>query len=142
MPHLNKVGHHNTETDDHSTAIENGDDETDEDFLSSIGLNKKQFSSIEKQRFANEISKLNAVDNRAQSTVLVKDYHVNALFNFFVNSDAIMAQSGAWQGVPPTLLSPVAFEGASLQTLHCIQGPMRVPYKGGLKQVFTSLVNN
>ena len=130
MPHLKD----DIKSNGHLEDDENGVD-TDEDFLSSIGLNKKQFSSIEKHRFASELSQLNYVDNRAQSTLLVKDCHVNALFNFFVNSDVILAHSGVWQGVPPTLLAPVAFEGACLQTLKCMQGPVKVPHKGGLKQV-------
>ena len=135
MPHFKKDGQKNESEENSLNDTENGGDDTDGDFLSSIGLSKSQFASIEKQRFANEISQLNAVDNRAQSTVFVKDCHVNALFNFLVNSDVTVAQSGTWQGVPPTLLSPVAFEGASLQTMQCIQGPMKVPYKGGMKQV-------
>ena len=135
MPHLKSPSTENPQTEYSCIDTENGIDDTDEEFLSSIGLSKKQFSSIEKQRFANELSQLNFVDNRAQSTVLIRDCHVNALFNFFVNSDVIVAQSGAFQGVPPTLLAPVAFEGASLQTLQCIQGPVKVPCKGGMKQV-------
>ena len=135
MPQLKKIDEHHPPAGDSYSGIENGVDDTDEDFLSSIGLNKKQFSSIEKQRFANELSQLNLVDNRAQSTVLIKSSHVNALFNFLINSDIIVAQSGAFQGVPPTLLAPVAFDGASLQTLQCIQGPVKVAHKGGMKQV-------
>ena len=138
MPHLKEPVECNPQAEYNSIDSENGVDDTDEEFLSSIGLSKKQFSSIEKQRFANELSQLNFVDNRAQSTVLIRDCHINALFNFFVNSDLLIAQSGAFQGVPPTLLAPVAFEGASLQTLHCMQGPVKVPYKGGMKQVSKS----
>ena len=138
MPHLKDDDSSNSE---HLEDDENGVD-TDEDFLSSIGLNKKHFSSIEKHRFASELSQLNYVDNRAQSTLLVKDCHVNALFNFFLNSDVIVAHSGAWQGVPPTLLAPVAFEGASLQKLQFTQGPVKVPHKGGLKQVRDSFSLN
>lgn len=135
MPHLVKGEERSANTESHTSETDKGSDETEEDFLSSIGLNTKQFSSIKKQKFAEEISKLNSVDNRAQSTVFIKDYHMNALFNFLVNSDVIAAQSGAWQGVPPTLLSPVAFQGASLHTLNCVQGPMKFPYKGGMKEV-------
>lgn len=138
MPHFGKVSsNENSEDEEDSNDIEteSNTDETDEDFLSSIGLHKKNFSSIEEQKFADEISKLNAVDNRPQSTVLVKGSHVNALFNFLLNSNVIIAQSGAYQGVPPTLLAPVAFEGASLQTLKYIQGAMKIQEKGGMKQV-------
>ena len=138
MPHFGKgSSHDNSENEDDSNDIEteNITDETDEDFLSSIGLHQKNFSSIKHQRFADEISKLNAVDNRPQSTVLVKGSHVNALFNFLLNSNVIVPQSGAYQGVPPTLLAPVAFEGASLQTLKCVQGAMKIQEKGGMTQV-------
>eukprot|EP00112_Aurelia_sp_Birch-Aquarium-sp1_P010011 Seg2160.3 transcript_id=Seg2160.3/GoldUCD/mRNA.D3Y31 product="Protein downstream neighbor of Son" protein_id=Seg2160.3/GoldUCD/D3Y31 len=139
MPHFGKVSSNEKsedEEDSNDIETESNTDETDEDFLSSIGLHKKNFSSIEEQKFADEISKLNAVDNRPQSTVLVKGSHVNALFNFLLNSNVIIAQSGAYQGVPPTLLAPVAFEGACLQTLKYIQGAMKIQEKGGMKQVF------
>ena len=142
MPHFGKVSSSNDlENEDDSNDIETETitDETDEDFLSSIGLHQKNFSSIKQQKFADEISKLNAVDNRPQSTVLARGSHVNALFNFLLNSNVIVAQSGAYQGVPPTLLAPVAFEGASLQTLKCMQGAMKIQENGGMKQVNTPL---
>lgn len=128
--------------DDYDELAEDDDDlnkenlkDNDEDFLSSIGLCEKNFSSIKKQKLADELSKLHGIDRKPRSTVVVRGVHVNALFNFLINTDLIIAQSGAYQGVPPTLTAPVAFEGASLQTLKCVQGPMKFQDKGCMKQV-------
>eukprot|EP00794_Sanderia_malayensis_P003437 gene3437-3932_t len=108
----------------------------DEDFLTSIGLSLKNFSSIKERQMADEITKLQSIDRRPKSTIVVSKSHVIALFNFLINSDSILSQSGPYQGVPPTLLAPVAFEGASLRMLKCVQGPMKFQDNGSMKQMF------
>ncbi len=107
----------------------------DEDFLASLGLNQKNFSSIRERKIADEITRLHSIDRRPKSTIVVRGPNVNALFNFLVNSDVILAQSGPYQGVPPTLVAPVAFEGASLKMLKCVQGPMKFQDTGCMQQV-------
>lgn len=57
------------------------------------------------------------IDNRPESVVRVEGIHVHALFNFLLNSKVTVATTGAHAGVPPTLLAPVGFEGASLKSL-------------------------
>ena len=39
------------------------------------------------------------------------------LINFLLNSTSCISSSGTLAGVPPTLLSPVAFQGATLKQL-------------------------
>ena len=56
-------------------------------------------------------------DGRPESTALVTGGDVYALLNFLLNSRACVAASGPLAGVPPTLLAPVGFQGASLQPL-------------------------
>jgi hypothetical protein len=57
------------------------------------------------------------VDNLRQSLVFVKDMETQALFNFLINCKSTTAATGALAGVPPTLLSPIAFHGATLKPL-------------------------
>ena len=57
------------------------------------------------------------IDNRPESTVIVTGQDVQALFNFLLNCRSCVANSGVQAGIPPTLLSPTAFKGATLRTL-------------------------
>lgn len=60
------------------------------------------------------------LDRRPQSMVLVKGTDTFTLLNFFINYKNLVAASGVQAGLPPTLLAPVAFRGATLQTLKVI----------------------
>lgn len=57
------------------------------------------------------------IDNRPESTVLVTGQDVQALFNFLLNCRSCIANTGVQAGIPPTLLSPTSFKGATLRTL-------------------------
>ncbi len=58
-----------------------------------------------------------SIDNHPESVVMVVGSHLRALVNFLLTSKVTVAATGALAGVPPTLLAPTAFEGASLKTL-------------------------
>ncbi|XP_038657553.1 protein downstream neighbor of son homolog [Scyliorhinus canicula] len=57
------------------------------------------------------------MDHKPESAVLVKGLHTFTLLNFLINNKSIVAGSGPQAGLPPTLLAPVAFRGATMQTL-------------------------
>lgn len=57
------------------------------------------------------------MDNSEQSLVLVQGVEVHALYNFLLNCKSAIALTGPLAGIPPTLLAPVAFHGASLNSL-------------------------
>jgi hypothetical protein len=57
------------------------------------------------------------MDHRPESVVLVKGLNTFKLLNFLINCKSLVATSGAQAGLPPTLLSPIAFRGASMQML-------------------------
>ena len=57
------------------------------------------------------------IDESTESLVFVEGVEAQALFNFLVNCKSITATSGSFAGIPPTLLSPVAFTGATLTPL-------------------------
>lgn len=57
------------------------------------------------------------MDNSKESLVFVSGVEVQGLFNFLLNCKSIITGSGALAGVPPTLLSPVAFHAATLRPI-------------------------
>lgn len=65
------------------------------------------------------------VDDRPSSTVLIKESEVHAFYNFIINRRALIPQTGVYAGVPPTLLSPVVFSGATLVSCKYRHGIMQ-----------------
>ena len=85
----------------------------DEDFFDSIGLSKKEhFPHMEQQKRMALRTKLDRLDKRPESVIKIKN--CNGLFNFLLNAAFLCTPSGTLTGLPPTLLSPCSFEGASL----------------------------
>ena len=85
----------------------------DEDFFDSIGLSKREhFPHMEQQQRKAMRSKLNRLDKRPESVIKVKN--CNGLFNFLLNATFLCTPAGPLTGLPPTLLSPCSFEGATL----------------------------
>lgn len=56
------------------------------------------------------------VDRRAQSLVFCEGSEVQALFNFLINFRSCIALTGPQAGIPPTILAPTAFRGATLKS--------------------------
>lgn len=57
------------------------------------------------------------LDHRPESVVMVEGSNTFTLINFLINCKSLVAAAGSQAGLPPTILSPVAFRGATLQTL-------------------------
>ena len=58
------------------------------------------------------------LDAQPSSTILIKGDCCSSLLNFLKNDcDSIKLLNGPTAGVPPTLVSPTSFEGATLRTL-------------------------
>lgn len=74
-----------------------------------------------------------ALDHKPESVVCVAGVHTFTLINFLINCKSVVAAAGSQAGLPPTLLAPVAFRGAAMQTLKvqrrcrpvCAQPPRR-----------------
>ncbi|XP_070568866.1 protein downstream neighbor of son homolog [Ptychodera flava] len=114
---------------DVSSGEENDDDnaETESDilesdsgassWLQSMGLDKTSFPSLEPHKVKLQQDKTVKVDHRLESLIQVEGVHTQALFNFLLNSKSTVAISGPQAGIPPTILAPVAFHGATLRSL-------------------------
>jgi len=64
-----------------------------------------------------EQDKEKEVDRTPESLIYVEGVEAQALFNFLMNCKSSTATTGPLAGVPPTLLAPVAFHGATLKSL-------------------------
>lgn len=66
------------------------------------------------------------VDNSEQSLILIEGVEVHSLYNFLLNCKTITANIGPLAGIPPTLLSPIAFHGASLNSLKIRENKVHI----------------
>ena len=120
---------------------EPGDDSDDEhsdkrEWLESMGLDKEQFPLLNPKTFTpHQRNNLRTIDQQPTSTVLVKGADTHALFNFLLNCKSLTANTGPQAQVPPTLLAPVAFDGATLKSLRVNQGILKHQQTKGMKQV-------
>lgn len=89
-------------------------------WLESLGLSQADFPSLNPRK--SQMEEECKEDRRPRSLVFVERENVQALFNFLLNSRACFSPTGPLAGVPPTLLAPVAFHGATLRSLKVRQG--------------------
>ncbi|NXL94827.1 DONS protein, partial [Alectura lathami] len=95
------------------------DDDDDESFswLEEMGVQDKvkkpDAISIKLRKEKHEVQ----VDHRPESLAVVKGTNTFTLLNFLINCKSLVAAAGPQAGLPPTLLSPVAFRGGTMQTL-------------------------
>ncbi|NWI72382.1 DONS protein, partial [Dryoscopus gambensis] len=117
------------------------DDDDDDDgsfsWLEEMGVQDKvkkpDTISIQLRKEKHEVQ----VDHRPESLVLVRGSNTFTLLNFLISCRSLVAVAGPQAGLPPTLLSPVAFRGGTMQTLKArsVSGRARVP--GGFEDVFS-----
>ncbi|NWH42742.1 DONS protein, partial [Fregata magnificens] len=94
-------------------------DDDDESFswLEEMGVQDKvkkpDAISIKLRKEKHEVQ----MDHKPESVALVKGTNTFTLLNFLINCKSLVAVAGPQAGLPPTLLSPVAFRGGTMQTL-------------------------
>lgn len=62
-------------------------------------------------------SRQRKIDSTKESLVVVTGVEAQALFNWLINCRSTVSNTGPHAGIPPTLLAPVAFTGATLTPL-------------------------
>ncbi|CAG9815270.1 unnamed protein product [Phaedon cochleariae] len=106
--------------------LEGEEEEAPESWLKSMGINEDDIKQI---NYTQEklIHKAECdVDNSDQSLVVVEGVEVHAFYNFLINCKSSTAVTGPLAGIPPTLLAPVAFQGASLNALKVRESKVHV----------------
>ncbi|PWA32265.1 hypothetical protein CCH79_00013137 [Gambusia affinis] len=58
-----------------------------------------------------------SLDHKPESAVCVEGSHSFNLINFLINWKSVVAAAGSQTGLPPTLLAPTAFRGATMNVL-------------------------
>ncbi|XP_015111674.1 protein downstream neighbor of son homolog [Diachasma alloeum] len=104
----------------------NDDDDGEDDLLESLGIEDSEIKKINNVQKRITFEKEAEVDALKQSLVFVKGVEAQALFNFLINCKSAVAVTGALAGVPPTLLAPIAFHGATLKPLKVRESIVRV----------------
>ncbi|XP_042220089.1 protein downstream neighbor of son homolog isoform X2 [Homarus americanus] len=94
-------------------------------WLENLGVETSQFPNLNPNRVKLERDKYKNVDNTPSSLVYVEGMETQGLINFLLNSKSCVSTTGSLAGVPPTLLAPVAFQGATLTTLKAKGGVVR-----------------
>ncbi|CAL1676671.1 unnamed protein product [Lasius platythorax] len=114
----------NHQQDDYEEEEE--EEETQDAWLKSLGVENSEIKRINNSQTRMTLEKESEIDNLKQSLVFVKGVETQALFNFLINCKSATAATGALAGVPPTLLAPTAFHGATLKALKVRESVVRV----------------
>ncbi|XP_034803822.1 protein downstream neighbor of Son isoform X4 [Pan paniscus] len=122
---------------DWEQAISDEDEEESFSWLEEMGvqdkIKKPDILSIKLRKEKHEVQ----MDHRPESVVLVKGINTFTLLNFLINSKSLVATSGPQAGLPPTLLSPVAFRGATMQMLKARSVNVKTQALSGYRDQFS-----
>ncbi|XP_072275825.1 protein downstream neighbor of Son [Pyxicephalus adspersus] len=117
--------------------LDSDDDDESFSWLEEMGvedkIKKPDAISIKLRKEKNEVK----LDHRPESVVLVKGANTFTLLNFLINCKSIVAAAGSQAGLPPTLLSPISFRGATMQTLKARSVNVKTQVHSGYKDQFS-----
>ncbi|XP_076839419.1 protein downstream neighbor of son homolog [Brachyhypopomus gauderio] len=128
-------------TSEHSDNEEDVDEEEEDDddggfsWLKEMGVQdqiKKPDAISIKLRKEHDAVRL---DHRPESVVLVAGSNTFTLINFLINCKGLVAGAGSQAGLPPTLLAPSAFRGATLHTLKARSVNVKTQERAAYKDV-------
>ncbi|KAI2668811.1 hypothetical protein H4Q32_005620 [Labeo rohita] len=123
-----------------SEHSENEEDEEDDDdggfsWLKEMGvqdkIKKPDAISIKLRKEHREVR----LDHRPESVVLVEGSNTFTLLNFLINCKSLVAGAGSQAGLPPTLLAPTAFKGATLHSLKARTVNVKTQVRTGYQDV-------
>ncbi|KAL7845910.1 hypothetical protein AOLI_G00241020 [Acnodon oligacanthus] len=125
-------------TSQHSDKEEDEYDDEDDgglSWLQDMGIQDKikkpDAISIKLRKEHNEVR----LDHRPESVVLVEGSNTFTLINFLINCKSLVAGAGSQAGLPPTLLAPTAFRGATLQMLKARSVNVKTQVRTGYQDV-------
>uniref|UniRef100_A0A3Q0SSS3 DNA replication fork stabilization factor DONSON n=1 Tax=Amphilophus citrinellus TaxID=61819 RepID=A0A3Q0SSS3_AMPCI len=106
-----------TITDGEEHDVYNRDEDGSFSWLKEMGvqdkIKKPDSHIIQLQKEGSSVS----LDHKPESVICVEGPHTFTLINFLINWKGVVASSGSQAGLPPTLLAPSAFRGATMHTL-------------------------
>ncbi|KAF2898864.1 hypothetical protein ILUMI_07322 [Ignelater luminosus] len=117
-------GNDTTETVESAAAEE--DEGADEKWLQSMGINAEDIKQINYTQARISQKTECEIDSSEQSLVFIEGMEVNGLYNFLLNTKSVTNATGPLAGIPPTLLSQVAFQGGTLCALKVKESKVRI----------------
>ncbi|XP_033230989.1 protein downstream neighbor of son homolog [Belonocnema kinseyi] len=103
--------------------------ETEEKWLQSLGVEESEIRKIHNLQTRLALEKECEQDSEKQSLIFVIGIEAQALFNFLINCKSATTTVGTMAGIPPTLLAPVAFNGATLKSLKVRESEVLIDNK-------------
>lgn len=100
---------------DEGLAEDDSEDEDAEKWLASMGVEAAEIKKIRTTHARRVHNEECAEDLTDQSIVLIEGIECQAFFNFLLNAKSTTTKVGRLAGIPPTLIAPVAFPGATLR---------------------------
>ncbi|XP_058463183.1 protein downstream neighbor of son homolog [Malaya genurostris] len=123
-------GSFSNSSEDQSSSAQIEDDDSDdmeeEKWLESLGVEAEEIKKINYNQAKKLQNKECDEDYSDQSSVLIEGVECQAFFNFLLNAKSTTTKVGRLAGVPPTLLAPVSFVGATLRTLTTRSSKIRM----------------
>lgn len=102
------------------------DDLEEEEWLESLGVDSNEIKKISLMHFKEKLRKEMADDFSDNSLVVIEGVGCQAFFNFLLNAKSTTSNIGRLAGIPPTLLAPVAFPGATMRSLQTRSSKVRM----------------
>lgn len=119
-------GKENTSVDGPEANEDEAAEDEDEEWFESLGIDEKEIQKINKAHERQMQSKEMADDFSDVSLALIEGVECQAFFNFLLNAKSTITSVGRLAGVPPTLLAPVAFPKATIQSLSSRSNKVRM----------------
>jgi len=107
----------NGSKEEEGEAETEADDRSSDRWLKSMGIEAAEIRRLNAVQAQHDIGQEKQLDKTPESLIQVEGVETQALYNFLLNCKSCVATTGPLAGVPPTLLAPVAFHGATLKTL-------------------------
>ncbi|XP_034664928.1 protein downstream neighbor of son homolog [Drosophila subobscura] len=96
---------------------EGDDDDDDEAWLESLGVDERELRRIQSSHARKQQAAEMREDFSDNSLLLIDGVECQGFFSYLLNAKSAISNVGRLAGVPPTLLSPVAFPKATMQHL-------------------------
>jgi protein downstream neighbor of Son len=116
----------NSEATEPQNDDDDDDDMDDDKWLESLGVEAAEIKRINANHDRKVAVKECEDDFSDQSLVLIEGVECQAFFNFLLNCKSTTSKVGRLGGIPPTLLAPVAFQGATLKNLSIRSSKVRM----------------
>ncbi|KAL8573574.1 hypothetical protein ACOMHN_047844 [Nucella lapillus] len=100
------------------------------EWLKEVGLDHKAFPTLHPSKVKIQREGYQKVDGRKESLILCQYRSVQALYNYLINSRQLTAITGQQAGIPPTLIAPTPFQGATLKNNRLQHSRARVTGDG------------